>query len=376
MRSDPNLRSETAAAALGRTDPREMDLTVQFSGGERNYTFCNRMGKSFDDVSVLSGLDHSGDSRSFATFDLDRDGWVDIALANANSPQLLFLRNRQGDGTGATHAPSIALRFVGGQRGEPAEGVRWSSRDGYGAQARVELGPGAVLLREHRCGEGLAAENSPTMLVGLGDAPAAKGIEVRWPSGRVSKVGEVGAGSLVTVFENEAENGGQPARVEPYRPANLLASAAPAASGPRPHTGDGLRLAAPGLPALADDGLVVYTSMATWCSICKGELPTVARLRECFPANELAIVGLPIDPDDDDAKLARYLEANAPRYDMRTDLARNAAFRGTFSDILRKATGLDGLPSSVVTDRTGRVLHAGTGVPTVSDLRRLRAQSF
>lgn len=375
MRSDPNLRSDTAASALGRMDPREMDLTVQFSGNERNYTFCNRGGKSFDDLSLVSGLDHPGDSRSVALFDMDRDGWTDLALANSNNPQLLFLRNRQGDGAGAAGAPSIALRFVGGQRAGRADGGRFTARDGYGAQARVDVGSG-VLLREHRCGEGLASQNSATMLVGLGGAAGAKGIEVRWPSGRVSKVGAVEAGALVTVFEDESENGGQPARIEAYRPAGMLAAAALSSPPARARSGEGFRLAAPGLPALVEDGLVVYTSMATWCAVCKGELPTLARLRESFGANELALVGVPIDANDDDAKLARYVQANAPRYDLRADLGRDAGFRRGFSGIVMAATGLDGLPSTVVTDRTGRILHAGSGVPTVSDLRRLRRQSF
>ena len=47
-------------------------------------------------------------------------------------------------------------------------------------------------------------------------------------------------------------------------------------------------------------------------------------------------------------------------------------FRGAFSGVVQAATGLDGLPSSVVTDRSGRVIHAMAGVPSVSDLRRLR----
>lgn len=374
MRSDPNLRSDTAAAALGRMDPREMDLTVQFSGGERNYTFCNRGGKSFDDLSLISGLDHPGDSRSAATFDLDRDGWVDLALANSNNPQLLFLRNRQGDGRGATAAPSIALRFVGGQRGTKPGGTRWSARDGYGAQARVDVGTG-VLLREHRCGEGLASQNSPTMLVGIGEVASAKGIEVRWPSGRVSKIGPVAAGSLVTVFEDESENGGAPARIESYRPASALA-AARTLTEPAPSRAGTYRLPDPSRPALADDGLVVYTSMATWCAVCKGELPQIARLRESFGERELELVAVPIDANDDAAMLARYVTANGPRYRMRADLGHDAAFRRGFSGIVQLATGLDGLPSSVVTDRSGRVLHAGSGVPTVSDLRRLRRQSF
>ena len=360
-------------AALGRMDPREMDLTVQFSGGERDYVFCNRGGTSFDDVSLVSGLDHPGDARGLAILDLDRDGWVDLALANANTPQLVFFRNRQGDTRkdAAAPPPAIAIRFVGGKKGAtPGGGEKWSPRDGYGAQVRVDLGTG-TLLREHRCGEGMSSQNSSTLLVGLGKAARAKDVSVRWPSGRTTALGAVDAGTLVTVFENPADNGGQPARLETYRPASAGLALAAAGAKPRPRSG-GAQLSAEHLPALAPDGLVVYTSMATWCQVCRGELPQIARLRESFPGDEVELVAVPIDANDDDAKLSHYLATYSPRYDLRADLGRDPVFRGNFSGVVQAATGLDGLPSSVVTDRSGRVVHAMAGVPSVSDLRRLR----
>ena len=373
MRSDPNLKSNPAMAALGRMDPREMDLTVQFSGSERDYVFCNRGGKSFDDLSLVSGLDHPGDARGLATFDYDRDGWVDLALANANTPQLVFFRNRQGDVKAAGAAPPVlAFRFVGGKRdGVPAGGgERWTPRDGYGAQVRVSLG-GATLLREHRCGEGMSSQNSSVLLVGIGDAGRAATVEVRWPSGRTSSVGAVDAGTLVTVFEDPAENGGRAARLAPYRaaPPEAAIALASGAAKPRP---SGVALDGGRVPGIADDGLVVYTSMATWCGVCKGELPQIARLRESFAATEVGLVAVPIDTTDDDAKLERYVAAFQPRYDLRTDLGRDPVFRGVFSGVVQAATGLDGLPSTIVTDKDGRVLHAMAGVPSVSDLRRLR----
>jgi thiol-disulfide isomerase/thioredoxin len=374
VRSDPSLKTNPAMAALGRMDPREMDLTVQFSGSERDYVFVNRGGKSFDDVSLVSGLDHPGDARGLAAFDYDKDGWVDLALANANTPQLVFFRNRQGDARPAgAAAPVIAFRLVGGKRdaapGDPA--VRWTPRDGYGAQVRIDLGGAGTLLREHRCGEGMSSQNSSLLLVGLGDAAQAKDVVVRWPSGRTSTLGAVDAGTLATVYENPDENGGKVARLEPYRAAAPALAVALANGTPGERRG-GPTLSAPRLPALADDGLVVYTSMATWCQVCKGELPQVARLRESFAPDEVGLVAVPVDPGDDAAKLERYVAAFQPRYELRADLGRDPVFRGAFSGVVQAATGLDGLPSTVVTDRSGRVVHAMAGVPSVSDLRRLR----
>ena len=65
--------------------------------------------------------------------------------------------------------------------------------------------------REHRCGEGFASQNSRTLLIGIGEHEVAEQIRIRWPSGRSTELGEVAAGSLVTVFET-----GREARIERY----------------------------------------------------------------------------------------------------------------------------------------------------------------
>ncbi len=69
------------------------DVAVSLSGGERNHLFLSDRGRHFDDVSGVSGLDTPGDSRSFAVFDYDRDGWQDVALVNTNAPFLNLSRN-------------------------------------------------------------------------------------------------------------------------------------------------------------------------------------------------------------------------------------------------------------------------------------------
>ncbi|MDE2810606.1 MAG: ASPIC/UnbV domain-containing protein, partial [Gemmatimonadota bacterium] len=56
--------------------------------------------------------------------------------------------------------------------------------------------------REHRAGEGFSAQNSATLIVGLGAYQRVDAVHVRWPSGRVQQVAEVAAGMLVTVYEN------------------------------------------------------------------------------------------------------------------------------------------------------------------------------
>ena len=48
--------------------------------------------------------------------------------------------------------------------------------------------------------------------------------------------------------------------------------------------------------------LTLFTSIATWRPNCLKRIPQLNLLRENFADNELAIVGLPIDENDSEAK--------------------------------------------------------------------------
>ena len=187
---------------------------ASFSGHERNHVFLNQGRKDYVEVSGVSGLDHPGDSRAFGILDYDRDGWPDIAMVGANAPLFQLFRNQMGEREGATGG-MVAVRFEGGNRSSDASD-QWSARDGYGARVLLGIG-GRTLLREHRAGEGFAAQNSATMLVGIGDAELATRLEVQWPSGLSYDTTAVPAGTLVTAYENpSASPMGAPFVLTPY----------------------------------------------------------------------------------------------------------------------------------------------------------------
>lgn len=226
MRTDPNVgaeirRSETfeqsarEGAALLRGDDW---LRTSLSGNEPNRFFWSLEGAQFHDLSPLSGADHPGDGRGFAWLDFDGDGWLDIAAVHVNRPRLMLFRNRLGERPGAEPeaagrtgaAPPvppdrnwIRVRLAGGQRvAEPS--FEWSNRDGIGAVAEARLADGSRLVREAHAGEGFAAQNSAVLHFGIGAADAVESLEVRWPSGRVSRLGPIAAGSRVEVDERDA----------------------------------------------------------------------------------------------------------------------------------------------------------------------------
>jgi hypothetical protein len=191
---------------------------ASFSGNERDSVYFNQGGKDFVSISGITGLDDPGDGRSFAILDYDRDGWPDIVVASVTAPTLQLYRNQMGDksSAGVRKNQMVAVRFVGGNH-RAAPSKEWSNRDGYGAVLTVDL-DGMTFAREHRAGEGLAAQNSATMLIGIGERRVAKSLTVRWPSGKTQDIGKVSANTLVTVYENPAHSPtGSAVVAKPYK---------------------------------------------------------------------------------------------------------------------------------------------------------------
>lgn len=339
---------------------RNLEDGVSFSGHERNHLFLNRAGRDFVDASGVSALDDPADARAFAWLDFDRDGWLDLAVVNANRPLLQIFHNEL---SGAIDAPRdvLAFRFAGAHReATPARGK--SPRDGYGARVEVTL-PDGRLVREHRAGEGFAAQNSATLLVGLGDVSRVPLVTVHWPSGLSQRIEDVPAGSLLRVDEAEGIRVAGPYRVDP-------SIALPEPPPPRPSGEAPLALVAAHAPA----PLNVLTTMATWCEACQSDLPHVQSLRDAFPPEEVRLLGVPVDASDRPDMLEAWRARHRPVYELLVGTVGSAPVEAVRARILARLHR-EGIPASLVTDRAGNVLHAGWGVPTVSKLRELRAQS-
>jgi peroxiredoxin len=338
-----------------------LESGASFSGHERNHVFLNENGDDYVEVSGVSGLDHPGDSRVFAILDYDRDGWQDIAMVNANAPLFQLYRNQMGER--GDPGEMVTVRFEGGNRRSSATD-EWSNRDGYGARVLLEV-RGRTLIREHRAGEGFAAQNSPTMLVGIGDAQRATRLEVRWPSGRSYDTTAVPAGTLVTAYEDpSASPTGAPFVLTRYRvPAGhrAVAASVKVANG-------SIRAAQEVLPG-ERARLILYTTVATWCAPCLDELPSLNLLRATFTSEELEIFGVPYDPEETPDLLRSWAERYEPPYRILSELSleqRDAVIDGAL-DALR----VEGLPAAIVTDTNGEVLLMRWGPPSVSELRVL-----
>jgi len=331
------------------------------NGNERNHYFANRGGRSFADISGLSGLDNPADSRGFAVLDYDRDGWQDVALVNANQPLFNLYHNEMAKAGPA--GGMIAMRFVGGNR-TPAPSKEFACRDGYGARVAVDLGD-AKLIREHRCGDGWSIQNSATMILGIGSRPAAASIIVHWPSGKTTSVKDVAEGTLLTAYENPADSpSGEAVTRNPYR----VKQTAPTMT----------TIARPVFPVRTMDTtakparLRVYTTFTTSSPSTMTDLPILRRLKEEVSSEGVDIVAVPIDESDDNSKLAAYRKQWKPTARLvNIAPARRAEAIAAFAKALGEEPPL---PSTVITDESGRILSAQPGIPSISELRKMLGQ--
>ncbi len=355
-------------ARLAGVEKRGDKLVVHsLSGHERNHYFSNRSGKAFTDLSALSGLDNPADSRGWALLDYDRDGWQDVALVNANEP-LFNLYHNQMPAAGFKGG-IIAVKFVGGNKTSMPS--KWASRDGYGAVLTAALGD-ITLTREHRCGDGFAAQHSAVMMLGLGARPSAAAITVRWPSGQTMRLESITEGTLLTCYENAADSkDGSGFARESYRPgigAGIGAGVAPRV--PVVAAGSVSDFAAADTASRPGTRLRVYTSMATWCAACAARVPDFTHIAEEGAAEGIELIGVPVDVADDTAKLAAYTEGKALPYRLMRDLS--AAGRNAFTaELTKRLAGEPPLPATLITDHAGRVLLSMEGVPQLSELRRM-----
>ena len=363
------------------TPKRIEGLRSSFSGYERNHLFLNDKGEAFKDWSGVSGLDSEKDGRAFVKWDFDRDGWVDIAVVNNNRPLLQVFRNQLGSERGAEEdfaGNYIAIRFVGGNN-RSMTSDQFSNRDGYGAKVRVKAG-GLDLIREHRCGEGMAAQNSAVMLVGVGSRSVVDQIQVQWPSGRRQSIGGVSVGSQLTFYENPEES--------KEESGIAIARYAKRSMDVRPQNTSSKRLfvskdftelerarfqswIAPRVNE-KDAKLFLVTSMATWCPACRGALSQWAYLKDVY-GDQVACFAVPVDSRDSNEKLEAYLNRNQPAYELWMETT--PAEREAFLELTTKGLGRNVLPTTWVLDAQGTILGVFESAPTLSQVRKAILQT-
>jgi hypothetical protein len=157
------------------TSYREPKLMFRNNGTGRFENVSSRLGPDLQLPRV---------SRGAATGDFDNDGDLDILVSNnGESPQLL-----RNDG-GTSHWLEILL--IGTK----------SNRDAVGARLKVTAGD-LVQYEERKGGMSYQSAQDPRLHFGLGEHTQIGEVEVRWPSGAVTKLQNLKVDQMITVKED------------------------------------------------------------------------------------------------------------------------------------------------------------------------------
>ena len=127
--------------------------------------------------------------RGAAYADIGNRGRLDLLLSTNGGPAYLF--QNEANGTAATNK-SLRLKLVGTK----------SNRDGIGAVVRVTAG-GDWQSQMLRSGSSYLSASELVLTYGLAQHDHADSIEIRWPSGQIEKLANVGAGQTITVTEGK-----------------------------------------------------------------------------------------------------------------------------------------------------------------------------
>lgn len=155
-----------------------------FSGHERDCLFLNR-GDHFENVAEIAGFDAPKlDGRGVAVIDADNSGRQSLLVANQNGRLMYY-----------EVSPDPRRNWIGFRlRGRPG------NRDAIGSRVIIRAG-GKTFRRENYTLNTFAAQSDPRVHFGLGEISTVEEVEIRWPEGKLQKIGPLRAGRYYEIEE-------------------------------------------------------------------------------------------------------------------------------------------------------------------------------
>ena len=137
---------------------------------------------TFTERSAEVGLGDYGQGRGVVCFDADRDGDIDIFVANNAQPPKFYVN----EGTNVNNYLEIVLQGVS------------PNTQGIGARITVTAG-GKIQTREIRAGGNYVSQDPAEAHFGLGQEKIASEVVVRWPDGQVTVLRTVAANQVLVI---------------------------------------------------------------------------------------------------------------------------------------------------------------------------------
>ncbi|HEX8464872.1 MAG TPA: CRTAC1 family protein, partial [Abditibacterium sp.] len=176
--------------ANGHVDPDVAQVGPMVGYAERPLLFLNQSSPGqpkFHEVSAEAGaaLAEKLVARGLAAADYDLDGDLDMLLTTSGGPPRLW----RNDLSNQTKAVRLVLR---GQR---------SNRSAIGASVEARVG-NRIVRRVVRSGSSYLSQSELPLTLGVGKASKIDSLQIKWPSGKETRLQNIAANRIVEVDEN------------------------------------------------------------------------------------------------------------------------------------------------------------------------------
>jgi len=184
--------------ANGHIDPEIQKVQANVKYAMPPHLFRNLGKGKFEEVTSLMGSAFTTPrvGRGAAYADIDNDGRLDLLLSTNGGPVYLF-RNEAQASPAANR--SLRLKLVGTK----------SNRDGIGAVVRLTSGSDTQ-TQMLRSGSSYLSSSELVLTFGTGQRDKVDTIEIRWPSGQMDHLSNVGAGQTITATEGKGQTSSRP----------------------------------------------------------------------------------------------------------------------------------------------------------------------
>jgi hypothetical protein len=176
----------------GHVYPEVEQLKTEAGYAQRKLLYRNLRNGKFEDVSEIAGPGISTPSaaRGCAFGDFDNDGDIDAVVNTVNGlPQLLRCDSSSGNNW-------IKIKAVGVKSNRSGIGARVTCVTTVSGESKPHR-----QIDEVRSGGGYLSQSDLRVHFGLGKAEKVNWLEIRWPSGQVDTMKDVGVNQLVFVSE-------------------------------------------------------------------------------------------------------------------------------------------------------------------------------